>query len=527
MYTDDMKKVPGKGEFSDEYGLYVLRPFHIQSQMTNKRYLDVIAGDNKVKIKTPNGFDSQVWTFDYTSRTIKNVKDKSKSLDIRNTKMYLYPTNSEWYQIFKYEDGFFRNLKNNKVFDVSGGKDAEAQDVQAYNKHGGANQKFKVIYLDKKGKEQTKGYNEKWGMHINRPFYIVSKMHLNRVVSVAGGYNLVIQSRKDKPDNRQLFFFDMRTKTIKSYQFKDRSVDMRGGSVYVYKTSARWYQLIRYNGAQFVNEQGTIMEAQSGHDSENRQVTRVGMKNNFLGNQWTILYADKAKPTQTSGFSKEWGMYINRPFHIVSEMKSHRYLDLLNNGAVIKTPNGKDSQVWFFDYKTRTIKSQRTKTSSLDGRSNQLNVYATNTNGQWYQLFKYSGQMIINVKDNRAIDVSATADKEGQKVHTWTQHNKANQRWKIVYLDKKEREPTKGLNEEWGMYINRPFYIQSRMFMNRVVSVAGGWNLVIQNRVNGDKRQLWFFDQTTKTIKSFHDKKRSMDFRGGNIYAYATDSRWY
>jgi hypothetical protein len=34
-----------------------------------------------------------------------------------------------------------------------------------------------------------------------------------------------------------------------------------------------------------------------------------------------------------------------------------RYLDIVGNNVVIKTPNSFDSQTWFFDYKTRTIKS--------------------------------------------------------------------------------------------------------------------------------------------------------------------------
>jgi hypothetical protein len=75
--------------------------------------------------------------------------------------------------------------------------------------------------------------------------------------------------------------------------------------------------------------------------------------------------------------------------------------------------------------------------------------------------------------------------------------------------------------------VNKPFYIVSRMWMNRVITVAGGWNLVIQSRTANDKRQMWVFDQVSKTIVSMHDRKRSMDVRGGNAYCYPTDSRWY
>lgn len=50
-------------------------------------------------------------------------------------------------------------------------------------------------------------------------------------------------------------------------------------------------------------------------------------------------------------------MSINRSFHIVSMLGKNRYVDIINNNrAVIKTPNGRDSQVFSFDWKTRTIK---------------------------------------------------------------------------------------------------------------------------------------------------------------------------
>ena len=50
---------------------------------------------------------------------------------------------------------------------------------------------------------------------------------------------------------------------------------------------------------------------------------------------------------------------------------------------VIKTPNGLPSQEWFFDGKTKTIKSMRTKSYSWNiknsGRTNNMEVYNTNS----------------------------------------------------------------------------------------------------------------------------------------------------
>lgn len=162
---------------------------------------------------------------------------------------------------------------------------------------------------------------------------------------------------------------------------KDLSIDIRGGNAYAYKTDSRWYQLWRFNNGCLVNEQKQVLALQSATDSENRQIVREA-RNDKIHQKWKIVYVDTSPEVPTSGFSKDWGMWINRPFHVVTQMTSHRYLDLIGANAVIKTPNGFDSQVFFFDYKTRTIKSQKTKTLSLDIRSTTLYAYATNS--AWY-----------------------------------------------------------------------------------------------------------------------------------------------
>jgi hypothetical protein len=94
--------------------------------------------------------------------------------------MQVWSTNSGWFQIFRYEGEFFMNPTNNKVLDVSGGKDDEGQAVIMYNKNGNnsknANQRWKIIYLDKAAPIRTKGFNKEFGFHINRPFYIRSRM---------------------------------------------------------------------------------------------------------------------------------------------------------------------------------------------------------------------------------------------------------------------------------------------------------------------------------------------------------------
>jgi hypothetical protein len=61
-----------------------------------------------------------------------------------------------------------------------------------WNKHNGANQRWTILYVDKAPKMQTKGMNEKFGFHVNRPFYLISRMPMRRVAS-ASGHNGIIR----------------------------------------------------------------------------------------------------------------------------------------------------------------------------------------------------------------------------------------------------------------------------------------------------------------------------------------------
>jgi hypothetical protein len=100
--------------------------------------------------------------------------------------------------------------------------------------------------------------------------------------------------------------------------------------------------LFRYQGAYFVNEHGKVMDISGGVDAENRNI-QVWNKHKGLNQQWDVIYADEYPKDPVKGeLNKDFGMYVERPFYIVSEMKSHRYLDLINNrNFVIKTRNGR------------------------------------------------------------------------------------------------------------------------------------------------------------------------------------------
>jgi hypothetical protein len=98
-----------------------------------------------------------------------------------------------------------------------------------------------------------------------------------------------------------------------------------------------------------VNERGKVLDVSGNVDQENRNI-EVHNKHGRINQQWDIVYADEWKGEPKKGeLNEDFGLYVERDFFVVSEMKSNRYLDLINNrNFVIKTPNGRRTQVWYF-----------------------------------------------------------------------------------------------------------------------------------------------------------------------------------
>jgi len=217
------------------------------------------------------------------------------------------------------------------------------------------------------------------------------------------------------------------------------------------------------------------------------------------------MYVDEWKGEPQKGeLNEKFGLYVERDFHVVSQLPDNRYLDLINNrNMVIKTRNGRRTQVWYFDQRSLTIKT-RLNNQSFDiqssGRTNNMQIWSTNS--QWFQIFTYEGQHLCNIQDERCMEVSGNKDAEGQKVIVSKRQDNANQRWRVVYVDKASKEPTKGLNEEFGFYINRPFYLVSRLPMRRVAECVGHNNVQLKRYVTNRTAQQFYFDQVSKTIRS-------------------------
>ena len=118
--------------------------------------------------------------------------------------------------------------------------------------------------------------------------------------------------------------------------------------------------MFKYESPYFINWQNAkVMDVSGGKDNENANIIMY-KKHGGLNQQWDIIYADEYPDEPKKGeLNKKFGLYVERPFYIVSELGANRYLDLINNkDFVIKTRNGRNTQEWFFDQKTLTIKCQ-------------------------------------------------------------------------------------------------------------------------------------------------------------------------
>jgi hypothetical protein len=60
-----------------------------------------------------------------------------------------------------------------KAMDVHGNRDDENRNIIVWNKHGGLNQQWDVIYSNQWPKEPKKGeLNKDFGIYVDRTFYI-------------------------------------------------------------------------------------------------------------------------------------------------------------------------------------------------------------------------------------------------------------------------------------------------------------------------------------------------------------------
>lgn len=105
--------------------------------------------------------------------------------------------------------------------------------------------------------------------------------------------------------------------------------------------------MFRVKAENIVNERGQVIEVQGGADKENQNII-VYTRNNKMSQRWSIEYADAAAPEPKEGeLDKDFGLRVDKPFWIESQLGTKRYLDIEkdNDGAslVIRDRSGSNT----------------------------------------------------------------------------------------------------------------------------------------------------------------------------------------
>jgi membrane carboxypeptidase/penicillin-binding protein PbpC len=127
------------------------------------------------------------------------------------------------------------------------------------------------------------------------------------------------------------------------------------------------------------------MDVHGARDDENRDII-VWNKHGRVNQQWDLIYVSDWKRDPKKGeLNEDFGVYVERDFYIQTQMKSKRYLDLIGRNLVMKTKNGRNTQVWYFHQQTLTIRSKSNNQSwdiKSAGKTSTMQVWSSS--GKWW-----------------------------------------------------------------------------------------------------------------------------------------------
>ena len=104
-----------------------------------------------------------------------------------------------------------------------------------------------------------------------------------------------------------------------------------------------------------------VLDVSGGKDFDGNMV-HCWKRNNSGAQRWSFVYTDSFEKSKTDEskldyrtnykLNKEYNFYANRPFSIVTTMRSGRILTLVGDKIVLKTKNNQASQMWNFSPKS-------------------------------------------------------------------------------------------------------------------------------------------------------------------------------
>ena len=154
--------------------------------------------------------------------------------------------------------------------------------------------------------------------------------------------------------------------------------------------------------------------------------------------------------------------------------------------------------IFYFDMKTKMIISKY--------RNYKMQLYTANSQGRlvsaaqsrWYELFKFDGQYLTN---EQGLTLDAEVDSNNRQCYFRAKDaKKISQKWNLIYKD--EYKPIKkgDFVSEYGLFHERPFYIQSALPTGRYLENVAGFAII--KTFNNQKGLQWKFDFFSKAIVS-------------------------
>jgi len=201
--------------------------------------------------------------------------------------------------------------------------------------------------------------------------------------------------------------------------------------------------MFKYDGTYVTNEHGKVMSTQGNSDNEGRNIV-IWNKQDWTSQHWDVAYVDEWKGEPGKGeLNEDFGLYVQRPFYLITKVGMGRFLEVVDNKwVVIKSESGRNTQQWWFDQKSFTIKTQSRGSHSLainkNGGDDQIHIDGTKS--QWWDIWYWSGSQLKTREDpkrkhERVLTVTDGIDKEANIVKAMKADGTASQEWRIVYVD--------------------------------------------------------------------------------------------
>jgi hypothetical protein len=108
--------------------------------------------------------------------------------------------------------------------------------------------------------------------------------------------------------------------------------------------------------------------------------------------------------------------------------------------------------------------------------------------------------------------------------------NNAAQRWIIRYADNLGDESFQKKGErdaDHNMLALEPFYLRSKLPMQRVAECVGANNIVLKKWYKNRKAQQFQFDSVSKTIRNMNWTSYAFSMEGKNLRCRAMNSRYF